>query len=212
MGKGFKMNADEHQTYSEQSSEPTPVLIEDYRGPAVEQLKPYPSKHQMVPTPATPTHDEPEPQWIEENRNLEKMTNFRRLLMRRTGEDDPVIYAAARGLGWAVLSVVMMVAVLTFLLVHQDIPISNGTSSTYRPLDWNAVAGAFSITMLVALFITVPSSLVDALRVRGESYRASKPARVRYLSNIALTLTALVIVAAIIVVLVAVWYYSHVVN
>ncbi len=209
------MSANEPQTYFEQRSEPTSVLIEDYRGPGGEQAKPYPAERHIIPATTISVRPEAEPQWMADNRNPEKMTNFRRWLLRRNGEDDPVVYAAARSLGWAALSFVLATAALLILLLHQNElpPASDSTPYhiyiPYQAINLNIVAIALSFTMLAALLITLPSSLVDILRVRRVRDRASRPVRANRLTRIALTVAALVIVAAIVSMLMVVGYYSQ---
>ncbi len=170
------------------------VIIEDYRGPLLEQLQ-RSSGVSASPTSSysAPLFSEgPLPEWLAEQPHLRQPTRLHRWLTRMFRSDDAVLNSAKRGLGW------MLVSLLGF--------IAFGATFVYHPQqDFVKIPLVVSACMSpFAILIFLPSALADSMGSWRAARRSYQPGLVRKLSVISLSAELIMFTIAIYVVILAV--------
>jgi hypothetical protein len=184
--------------YDRQSgAEPRPdhVIIAPYRGPIIEQPKPYPTDHHLTPAPATPASHQ-EPRWIQQYREPLQRGWLPRWLKQRVG-DDALLYAAARTLGRMFIALVLLVVGSLSGLAGYGGPVFTPSSSTF--VDFNVgfdelrlvAAGGVGCVLLLAL-----GGLLAGFRLRRNYWRSSNPQLAGRFSWLALGLATSLLVGA----------------
>ncbi len=192
------MSVNEHHNQHEQPPEPTSVLIEDYRGPGADQAKPYPSEHHIIPAITTPAQQEPEPPWITNNRDLARMNWLRRWLMRRVGDDDPVLYQAVRNVASAAVVTLLLIITALSGIPGYSAPLSVPLGHTILDQDsrWRDTLRGLAVFSLYIAATASVSIIVSGFKVRSNLWRSSHLQLANRLAWLVIVLAPLLLVAA----------------
>jgi hypothetical protein len=202
------MSTNDHQTYFEQSPDPTSVLIEDYRGLGTEQVKPYPAEHHIIPATAS-AQQESEPKWITNNRDLTRMNWLRRWVMRRVGDDDPVLYQAVRNVVTAaVVAILLIIAALSGIPGYSaPLSVPLGYTLIDDSSSWRDILRGLAVFSLYIAAAAPLGLLVSGLRVRSNCWRSSHPQLAHRLTWLVIVLAPLLLAAAAVGIFFTLSYY-----